>query len=558
MIHLNIFSAPANMRQQEIMSTIYECATSYSSPTLLKHAPEIWSAIKYEIWNGESEDFIIESLRILRGLFSSLGKKAGESDDNAPTNFVSDTSNEIYDKMSDNRQFLRSCGRILRAISSSSSYIFYLVTKTILPKLDVLAQTVELPSEKKSLLSVYNNILQARLDLEDPKLQLASTGGEKPEVATTEAFLKFRQSIVDIYFGAMSKVEHGSSTDTIFGTAAMEGLVLLTKVPDFLSPAEKAMVLEKIDGVLLSTNREQESHGAALRAIEDMSSRDPTIFKDLTLPNFMKLFPKKLSTEKEKRTSQVTEIVDLLQDLILVSCSSVTGRSEAPTPGFRQRNFDACMESLLQLWQNLVGQGGQLQYANAILAAIVRGLELFDSAINSLTLTADNMGVGRYSHVVLPLFTQAVERKHDTKRDSLFVGLRESQSLDETSIHLIGKIATIALRSESAHLKGEDNFLLAWNQEYNSSAIWSLFCPVAEKNTISQEDLRSGPEDKCLVNFLSVSLLAGIQPKVNRPLPSYKSLHTDTFKGQGQVKDPNWRHCFGDASERHKYRKYIL
>jgi DNA repair/transcription protein MET18/MMS19 len=406
-------------------------------------------------------------------------------------------------------------------MSSSSSHIFYLVTKTILPKLDVLAQTVELPSEKKSLLTVYNNILQARLDLEDPQLQLAPADGERPDVATTDAFLKFRQSIVDIYFGAMSKVEDGSGTDTVFGTAAMEGLVLLTKIPEFLSPVEKAMVLEKIDGVLLSSNREQESHGAALRAIEDMSNRDPTIFKDITLPNFMKLFPEKLSTEKEKQSSQVTGIVNLLQDLILVSCSSVSGSNGTPAPGFRQHNFDACMESLLQLWQNLVGQAGQLQYANAILAAIFRGLELFDSAINSPGLPADdNLGFGRYLYVVLLLFSHAVEIKHDTKGDLHYIGLKESQSLDEISIHLIGKIATLALRSESAHLRGEDNFLLAWNQQYDRSAIWCLFFPSAEAATLSQEDLRHGPEDKCLVNFLSVSLLAGIQPKVNIPLPS--------------------------------------
>jgi DNA repair/transcription protein MET18/MMS19 len=515
------------------MSTLYECATSYLSPTLLEHALEIWSAIKYEIWNGESEDFILESLRILRGLFYSLRTQVWESDETILTTLVSDISNEIYEKMSDNRQFLRPCGRMLRAISSSSSHMFFLVTKAVLPKMDVLAQSVELPSEKKSLLSVFNNILQARLDLEDPKLQLSPAGDDKPDVSIIDAFLKFRQSIVDIYFGAMSKVEDGSGAETVFGTAAMKGLVLLTKIPDFLSPAEKAMVLEKIDGVLLNSSREQETHVAALRAIEDMSSRDPTIFKDITLPNFIKLLPESLSTDAEKRKLQVTEAIDLLQDLILVSCSSVTGVNEVPASGFRQRNFDACMESLLQLWQNQIDQNGWLAYSNAILAAIFRGLELFDSTVSHSDIgvgsAAGNLGAARYSHIVLPLLARLVKLEQHTNAASTpgishYVGLSNPYHIDEITIHLVGKIATLALRSESAHLKGEDNFLLSWNQQHEPSAIWSLFCPTAEGVTLPQKELISGPEDECLVNVLSVSLLAGIQPKVSTLLYSLDHL----------------------------------
>ena len=518
------------------MSTLYECAISYSSPTLLVHASEIWSAIKYEIWNGESEDFILESLRILRGLFYSLRTQVWESDETILTTLVSDISNEIYDKMSDNRQFLTPCGRILRAIGSSSSHVFFLVTKAVLPKLDVLAQSVELPSEKKSLLNVFNNILQARLDLDEPHLQLSSAGDDKPDVAIIDAFLKFRQSIVDIYFEAMSKVEDGSGADTVFGTAAMEGLVLLTKIPDILSSVEKAMVLEKINGVLLSSNCEQEIHVAALRAIEDMSRRDPTIFKSITLPNFIKLFPTSLSTDAEERKVQVTEAVDLLQDLILVSCSSVTGLNEVPAPGFRQRNFDVCMESLLQLWQHLIGQNVQLEYSNAILGAIFRGLELFNSAITVSTIRVDsaagNLGVGRYSHIVLPLLARLVELKQHTNvatpGDSHYVGLANPYDIDEITIYLVGKIATLALRSESAHVKGEDNFLLSWNQQHDPSAIWSIFCPTAEGVTLPQEELRLGPEDKCLVNVLSVSLLAGIQPKVSKIWYFYEELLIST------------------------------
>lgn len=501
------------------MSTIYECAISYSNTTLLQHAPEIWSAIKYEIWNGESEDFIEESLHILRGLFYSLRTQPWESDENILATLVSDISNEIFDKMSDNRQFLRPSGRILRAISSSSSHIFFLVTKAILPKLDVLAQSVELPLEKKSLLSVFNNILQARLDLEEPALELSTKGDDKPDVAIIDAFLKFRQSIIDIYFGVMSKVEDG--TGSVFGTAAIEGLVLLTKIPEFLSPAEKAMVLEKIDGVMLSSSREQEIHVAALRAIEDMSSRDPTIFKDTTLPKLIKRFPESLSTNQE--TSQVTEIVDLLQDLILVSCSSVTGLNEVPTAGFRQRNFDACMENLLQLWHNVVGQNGRLEYSNAILAAIFRGMELFDYAVShsnkGLGSDASNLGVGRYSHIVLPLLARLVKlEKHtnlpSTPGDLHYIGLANPYDIDQITLQLVGKITTLAVRSESAHLTGEDNFLLLWNQQHEPSAIWSLFCPAAEGLILPQAELRSGPEEKCSVNVLSVSLLAGIKPKV--------------------------------------------
>lgn len=499
---------------------MHECTTSYSSPIILKHAQEIWSALKYEIWNGESEDFIIEALRILKGLFGSLGKQTGDLDENALEILVSDVSNEIYDKMSDNRHFLKGCGRILRAISSSSCHTFNLVTRAIMPKLDVLAQTVELPLEKRSLLSVFNNILQARLDLDDPLLQVSLTSKDNSDDVSIDAFLKFRQSFVDIYFGTMSKVEHGSATGTAFGSSAMEGLALLAKIPNFLSLTEKTMIMEKINAVLLSTRREEDTHEAALRAVQDMSSRNPTIFKDITLPKFMELLPERLSTDQEHRKSQITELVSLLQDLIFVSCNTVAEIHEVSATNSQQHNFDACMEKLLQLWHALITQNGQLEYGNAILAAIFRGLEFFDSAISRSDVETQGMNGGRYSHIVLSLYSRVLtlkqyEKMNTTNGGPHYIGLVEKLSLDETSVHLIGNIATLALRSEFIHLGEGDNFFLSWNEQHSTSAIWTLFCPEAEGVDILQQDLETGPEDKCLVNFLSVSLIAGTPTKVS-------------------------------------------
>lgn len=437
-----------------------------------------------------------------------------ESDENLLTALVAEISNEIFNKMSHEKKSLQSCGRILRAISSSSSHIFSLVTKTILPKLDVLAQTVELPSEWKMVLGVFNGILQARLDLDDPNLRLSAAGDDKPDVTIIDAFSKFKESIVGLYFGQKSEVDDGSGNGTVFGVAAIDGFVLLNKIPDFLSSKEKSTILENIDVVLLNSSREHESHVAALRAIKDMSSLDPTVFTDTTLPNLMKQFPETLSKDIDTRKKQTTEIAALLEELIFISCSAVTGVNEVPAPGFRQRNFDACMASLIQLWESLIKKMEQPEYTNAILVDIYRGMVTFDSVISGLEPVAGNLGVGRYSHILLPLLAPLVKLyKHAD--GAQYVGISNTYDINESTVKIVSKVAALAVRSESRNMKGEDSFLLAWNREHNPSAIWSLFCTEAEGLTLPQWELRLGPKEKCLANVLSVSLLAGIKPIVS-------------------------------------------
>jgi DNA repair/transcription protein MET18/MMS19 len=189
-----------------VLSTLAACITSYPVPTVTLWSSKIWDALKFEIWNGENEDFIQGSLQVLRAIAASLGKgNYNWSSQTTPmTEFVVTAAKECLNRVHDSKKlYLVSSGRILHAMASGAPYAFHLVAKTVLPSMHVIWQDLKLPSEKKMLLTVYNYILDARLvqPKNDPQRDLL-----------VKSFEGFRDGIVEIYFGAVSNIKQESSS----------------------------------------------------------------------------------------------------------------------------------------------------------------------------------------------------------------------------------------------------------------------------------------------------------------------------------------------------------
>lgn len=553
-----------------MLSTLAACVNRYSAETTAEWSSKIWDALKFEIWNGENEDFIQGALEVLRVTADSLGNRRRESD--APlTNFVVAAATECKNRFHDSRKlYLVSSGRILRAIALPSPYALHLVTKTVLPALHVLWQDLKLPSEKKMLLTVYNYILDARImqDKRHPRypglikdLYLAQKDDPQRDLLV-RSFEGFRDGIVEVYFGAIGDIQREpSSSNELFGVPAIEGLVLLFQIPSYLSAVEQGMIVVVLNAILFQPSQDNEIRNAVLSSLQKISAMEPETFHEITLTTFMNKLPDTMPDDEEERKARLEVIVEHLQDLVEIACSQPCKRQlQNGTPintasSYWHRNFDAMVNKLLEKLDIVLQKADLLEYANIILAAICGGLQYFETNLNlaraNLARTRPpeksrqvNEGkldesdpayenqnktepspldpkIGPYSYIIKALFQKVVQQKDGTSGP--YKGIKDT--FDEKFVQLVGRTAMWALRSDLT--TPANSILLNWNSLHpdQPSVIWTLFIPGPSQEQLSdtQQDLRKGPEDKCLANVLSLYLLAGhrlSEPSIVSPCAS--------------------------------------
>ena len=160
-----------NSRQTDIFVTLKACVSGYSVPKVQAWAEKIWDSLKFEIWNGENEEFISGALEVIhlliRALFlKSLDDFTEEAMIKTSTEILGSILKECRGRLVNSRQtYLISTGRILYAIGSASSISWVPVSMIILPAMFTLWQDLNLKSEKTIFLGALNRILQAGLDV---------------------------------------------------------------------------------------------------------------------------------------------------------------------------------------------------------------------------------------------------------------------------------------------------------------------------------------------------------------------------------------------------------
>jgi DNA repair/transcription protein MET18/MMS19 len=515
------------MKQIEVLSTLASCAASYSADTISKWSSQIWDSLKFEIWNGENEDFILGALEVLRAMTVSLGRSHYDwsSTDSATAKFVIPAATECKGRFHDSKkQYMVSSGKILHGIASGSPYAFHLVAMTVLPDMHVIWQDLKLPSEKKMLLEVYNYILAARLA--QPVIIPAHSQSALQIAPLIESFDRFRDGIVEVYFDAVSNIRQETPSSSIpFGVPAVQGLVLLFQVPSYLSAVEQGIIVQELNTILFSPPKDDDIRIAVLSSLQNISAAEPMTFQDITLMNFFEKLPDSLSRDEEERKTELEVVIGHLQDLVQITCYGPCQKELPDGPpvndssSYWHRNFDAMEKKLLKRLDLILQQSDNWDYANTILAAICGGLQIFDINLNlARTVSQEPMPldlqVGPYTYIVMHLFRKVVELK-DYPSGPLggfelrYTGIKKP--FDEKFVQMVGRTAMWALRSDLT--TPANNFLLNWNALFPNepSAIWTLFAPgpYPKSLNISQQNLESGPKDKCLANALSMYLLAG-------------------------------------------------
>lgn len=509
-------------------------------------ASKIWDSLKFEIWNGENEEFIEDSLDIIHTLVAHLTNSDWSwSEKSEVSSFIDGIVAEIFERLSDMKRYISGSERMLNAIASASPLSLHLIIRRVFPGLCIMAQDDHSKVSKKSIVGVFNSILQARVllaadantyeeryNLEPAGFVFSPIERFEQEARLLSDMRPFHESIKDLYFDAISGLKAGSTEDPSMADVVAQGFVYLAQIVGLLGTAS-GIVLETLNEVALAGSSSADLQRTALKAIRDISTFDSNGFVGVTVLKFLGELPDEIE-DMTTSAGVLERVIDILENLVQIACTS----------SVNHYNFH---KFLLTKFDQVRQRKGQLQYLNVILAASHRALSLFDTGLpadarNASILSPEDRVSGPYSSIVLPLLGRVVGVVGDS--NSAYVGLQNSvdptQPWNDLTISLLGQMLTIAMLADyslSSINEGQmvyqkvDNILVSHDKNLPAgvpSALITLFRSEEDLKSVnfdSQMDFKSWTGDKSLAMFLVVSLLVGINPKDNSvsliPLHSY-------------------------------------
>ncbi|EMR89058.1 putative dna repair transcription protein [Botrytis cinerea BcDW1] len=519
----------------DVFDSMLECIRNYTNVS--EFSVTIWDTLKWEVWNGENDDFINRSIENIAAIAGRLGQQSSsiEDDNGELAKFVNHVTQECVTIFTDDtkKRMILPCIRILGKISSTSPQAFTLTSRNTLPTLFTLWQGLDNIADKTRLLESFNIILETRANISQSSSPPIEDAHMAQRLATMDVnFDSLRESFVELYFGATSM----SSSDLELKIATTKGLTLLATIRNdsvnrpFLNSFEQGTIIEKLNETAFDLKEADDLRSLAVASLSILSVRYPDTFINITLPNFIGKLPDQLKTEHSDE-SDLSQVVWLLDSLVDIACKSTCQRElEIPDSEdkahFKFRLFKALQSELvMKFTHHICKYANQKSYQMALLAAIYRGLQVFDDALAddrtaSELLSSSNDIVDSYAFIAIALFKRVIGLfQHETGdlKGSWFVGISEvnkGEYFDDSVIALVGTIGTYILRSNTT--PHENNFLLKANADNPTepSRVWTLFNFGAHTRAdlgACQQDLRVGPSNKCSANILSTALIAGIR-----------------------------------------------
>ena len=520
------------------------CVNAYSKEIAAQWCSKIWDALKFEVWDGTNEEFVDRALIVIETIGRKLDDGALDWTETASpfAQYILTTSTECTRRLLDSKQqHILGSGKILRAVASSSSLGLNLVIKSVIPKLLVIWEDLASKDKKTALLSVFNDILRARLDMRDglnvalsQELELEKDSSNA-EIILAASLATFQPSIIDeVLIPAMMETDTGDAElDTSYKVNAIRGLITAARIPSFLPDYHKGTVILQFSQLASNQKQNDAIQQESIHALQQVSCEDFNSFRDPILSTFLAGLPKCLSSAKVESADELNRVVFILGSLIQISCSTTYQRKYLPrTPShpecsYKFRLFEELQNALLSKLHHVVSLPGQLHYANAILAAIYRGVQVFDGTLKREEATIEPpsstlLETDPYSWIILNIFEKlAVQKTYEggSLKELPYIAL--NINLDSDSIvkdlfySLLGKLSTFVLRSSQPN--AVNNLLLRADREGRPSQIWNLFClgTSAKSLQTAQQNLTAGPEEKRLANVLSMSLVAGLRRDVS-------------------------------------------
>jgi DNA repair/transcription protein MET18/MMS19 len=150
--------------QLDVLKTLEACIDSYDQVEhdIVKYIPKIWSSLKYEVRNGESDEAIDATLQVFRAIATRL---ASHDAADARVKSCQDFCDLVYNDFKDDLQnstYARKAFRTLNAIAGTGRRTYYREAPRILQATSNLAISDNLSSQLEAVTSM-NELLQERV-----------------------------------------------------------------------------------------------------------------------------------------------------------------------------------------------------------------------------------------------------------------------------------------------------------------------------------------------------------------------------------------------------------
>ena len=244
--------------------------------------------MKFELLSTQEQELADETLLVLREVAANLSRSTNTSPTASPlAQYLRPITKECIEHLQEPAQRqAKAAGDMLKAISSASAASFAFIIRSTLAPLFAIYQSAGGILKQRALLEVINQLFESAVSV----LGTWRTPLAQIQPADENPLQPFKDKLLAVYGQVlMSTVKEEVS----FRVAAAKGLLLLSKMRDFLHDNEIGLIVQYYNEIVLS----EESYGrdelrrSAMHGLAEISAIKPGPIMEITFPAFLARLP---------------------------------------------------------------------------------------------------------------------------------------------------------------------------------------------------------------------------------------------------------------------------
>ncbi|KAL8702531.1 MAG: hypothetical protein Q9201_004297 [Fulgogasparrea decipioides] len=444
--------------KKDVLQTLAACASSYNVAAVSNYSITLWDSLKYEILNVQEEDLAAEALVVLQAIATRLSKGlTSTSQTTKLARYLKPITSECNKQLQEpQHKQAKPTGQILCSLATSSSTALYLIVKAVVPPLLTLYQDADSIASQKALLEVLVQICSAAVALDQ------TSGMSAPSTDFGQPLVPFKDRLFELFSQTLMST---ASEEVSFRIVALNGLLRLCQISNYLSNSEIGLVVQYLDEIVLTAdpNGREDVRNAAIEALVIISKLKPNLIMEITFSAFMAKLPDLPSGDSQ-------DYVITLEGLARLS--------------MERSISDTLIRRLLNKLENVIQTDGPANYAQALLSTI-------DYVLSRRDLSTDSNLSSYHGKLVVALVNRAALAS---------VGSGPQLLIEPMTLEILGRLIARIIRALDEHKRKS----VALNAYTFFLEDRSPFTPVLYANTL--------PENQRLTMILSTWILASVGP----------------------------------------------
>ncbi|GAB5591220.1 hypothetical protein Unana1_06120 [Umbelopsis nana] len=281
---LEKLSSSSGSAKKDSMETIAECAPVYGANALLPNINELFDALKVEVFHATDpalEDTALEAIhKVVASISTTISSdRATDPVENALKPLVVECMVNLKDPELKNA---KPAGRILRAAASASDPACTSITDAIMPILLRQHRETDIATQKKAVLDVLLEFLEASKTLYGEN----STSAMNEDSDFQTPLLGYKDRLWEIFESATT----ASNEYNGLRLAGIKGLHIMCLMKQYLSDNEIGLAVRTFTKILVEDNDNELQHEVLLSLLSIAKIQHQQIL-DYTVPVLMNALP---------------------------------------------------------------------------------------------------------------------------------------------------------------------------------------------------------------------------------------------------------------------------